>query len=142
MQIMAWHWNCVCLCVFVSILIMHSYTKVEATYILVTWRLTLIIMLIRLRPVLFTDRSIGLLCFIGCLQFKGAWHENSQKLTLLKLADKVCFHLNISSTMKKLQTCISFRSRPNRRKLCLCYLLFVNVIWENPSHVAKDETAR
>ncbi len=33
--------------------------------------------------------------------FKGAWHENLEKLILLKLQDRVNFHLNISSTMKK-----------------------------------------
>ena len=55
-------------------------------------------------------------------------HENFEKLIFLKLADKVRFHLNISFTMKtKLQTCISFRS--NRRKMCLCYLLFYLVWW-------------
>ena len=58
---------------------------------------------------------------------KCAWHENFEKLFLLKLVDKVSFHLNISSTIKTLQTCISFRS--NRRKLCLCYLLFYLVWW-------------
>ncbi len=58
---------------------------------------------------------------------KGAWHENFEKLILLKLPDQVSFHLNISSTMKKLQTYISFRI--NRRKLFLCYLLFYIVWW-------------
>ena len=53
---------------------------------------------------------------------KGACHDSFQKLILLKLADKISFHLNISSKMKKLQTRISFGS--NRRKWCLCYLLF------------------
>ena len=45
---------------------------------------------------------------------KGAWHEHFEKLIWLKLVDKVSFNLNISSTKKQLQTCISFRS--NRRK--------------------------
>ena len=54
--------------------------------------------------------------------FKGAWYENFEKLIFLKLADKVSFHLSISFTMKNLQTCIFFRS--NKKKLCLCYLLF------------------
>ncbi len=58
---------------------------------------------------------------------KGAWHEYFEKLILLKLADKVSVHLNISSTMRKMQSCLSFRS--NRRKLCLCYLLFYLVWW-------------
>ncbi len=56
-----------------------------------------------------------------------AWHEKFEKLILLRLAEKVSFHLNISSKMKKLQTCIS--SRINKRKLCLCYLLFYLVWW-------------
>ncbi len=58
---------------------------------------------------------------------KGAWHEYFEKLILLKLADKVRVHLNISSTMRKLQSCVSFRS--NKRKLCLCYSLFYLVWW-------------
>ena len=33
----------------------------------------------------------------------GVWHENFEKINLkvVKLADKVCYHLNFSSTMKK-----------------------------------------
>ena len=50
----------------------------------------------------------------------GAWHENFEKLLLLKLVDKVSFHLNISPTMEKMQTCISFGS---------IYLLFYLVWW-------------
>ncbi len=52
---------------------------------------------------------------------------NFEKVMLLKLTDKVSFHLNISSTMQNLQTRISFRS--NRRKMCLCYLLFYLLWW-------------
>ncbi len=61
-------------------------------------------------------------------KFKGAWHENLKKLVLLKLADKVSFDLNISSSLKKLQTCISFRSN---MKNCAykCHLLFYLVWW-------------
>ncbi len=44
-----------------------------------------------------------------------------KKIILLKLADKVRFHLNILPTMKKMETSISFKSN---RKLCICYLLF------------------
>ncbi len=61
--------------------------------------------------------------FVTLVTLKGAWHENFEKLILLKLPDNVSFHLNISATMKKLQTCISIRS--NKRKMCLCYLLFI-----------------
>ena len=55
---------------------------------------------------------------------KGAWHENFEKLILLKLADKVSFHLNISSTVKKIETCIWFRIGEN-----CAYLLFYLVWW-------------
>ncbi len=44
------------------------------------------------------------------IKHKGAWHEHLEILILLKLVDKVSFHLHVSSTKKKLQTCISFRS--------------------------------
>ena len=42
---------------------------------------------------------------------------------LAKLADKVGFHLYISSTMKKMRTCISFKSSTCKRKLCLCLFI-------------------
>ena len=49
------------------------------------------------------------------------------KINLLKLTNKVSFHPNISLTMRKLQSRISFWS--NRRKFCLCNLLFYLVWW-------------
>ncbi len=57
--------------------------------------------------------------------------KSLKKIILLKLADEVSFDLNISLTVKKqtLQSCISFRS--NRRKFCLCYLLFYLVWWHS-----------
>ena len=69
--------------------------------------------------------------FYQCLkvpEMKILKNENFEKLILLKLADKVSFHVNISSTMKKnpQNTCISFGSK--RRKMSLCYLLFYLVL--------------
>ncbi len=58
--------------------------------------------------------------------FKGTWHENFEKLNLaIELADKVIFHLNISSTMQKTkQTCkLVSRLDVYRRKLCF-FVLF------------------
>ncbi len=59
-------------------------------------------------------------------------------LILLKLADNTdnsSVHLNISSTMKKLQICILFRSNRRKLSLCylfkLCYLLFYLVWWHD-----------
>ena len=52
-----------------------------------------------------------------------------EKLILLKLADKVSVHLNISSTMRKLQSCVSFRS--NRRKLCSFLLTYLEYPHQN-----------
>ncbi len=72
---------------------------------------------------------------------KGAWHENFEKLILLKLADKVSFHWNIPSTMKKkkkkkkVETCILFRS--NRRKLCLCYYSLFYLVWWSHCLISK-----
>ncbi len=60
-------------------------------------------------------------------ELKDAWHENFEKLSWLKLAEKASFHLNISSTKKKLEMCKLFRS--NRWKLCL-WLLFYLVWWQ------------
>ncbi len=53
---------------------------------------------------------------------KGACSEICGKWIFFKLADMVTFPTNISSTVKKMQICISFAS--NLRKQCLCYLLF------------------
>ena len=60
--------------------------------------------------------------------FKGAWSEIFGKWIFFKLADMATFPTNISSTVKKLQICISFVS--NLRKQCLCYLLFYK--WWKP----------
>ncbi len=58
---------------------------------------------------------------------KGAWHENFEKLILVKLVDKVSFHLNITSTVKRLQTCILFISNSRNCAYviyCLNYLVW------------------
>ncbi len=57
-----------------------------------------------------------------CFELKGAWHENFEKLILLKLADMVSLHLNIPSTIKKLQTCISFRRGENFAYVIYCFI--------------------
>ena len=57
---------------------------------------------------------------------KGAWLENFEKLILLKLVDKVSLHLNIFPSMKKKPCKIVSR---DRRKLCLCHLLFYLLWW-------------
>ena len=62
------------------------------------------------------------------MTIKGAWSEIFGKLIFFKLADMATFPTNISSTVKKLQICISFAS--NLRKQCLCYLLFYK--WWKP----------